>query len=73
LANLIVSCHIGASDGGFCHPVPGVHATFADGTTKTLFTFYPDELSFAEAEFLGLTEEEAMQLYMEKDLAYLRS
>jgi hypothetical protein len=53
--------------------MPSVTVTFDDGTTKTLFTFYPDELSFAESEFIGLTEGEARQLRFKKDVAYLRS
>ena len=32
-----------------------VRATFTDGTTRDLFTYYSDELHFTEAEFVGLT------------------
>jgi hypothetical protein len=35
--------------------------------------FYPDELSFSEQEFIGLTREQAMSLRHRKDVAYLRS
>ena len=73
----IVSCRIGPyprpMPEGLSDPMPRVNATFDDGTTKTLFTFYPDELSFAEREFIGLTEEEARQLRSKKDIAYLRA
>ena len=53
-------------------PMPEVIATFEDGS-KTLFKFYPDEISFRESEFVGLTEEEAHSLFQQKDTAYLRS
>lgn len=58
---------------GMFDPMPEVIATFEDGSTKTLFSFYPDEVSFLEREFIGLTEEEAHSLFQQKDTAYLRS
>ena len=58
---------------GMFDPMPEVIATFEDGTTKTLFAFYPDEVSFSPAEFIGLTEEEAHSLFQKKDTSYLRS
>jgi hypothetical protein len=54
-------------------PMPEVIATFEDGTTKTLFSFYPDEVSFTPSEFVGLTEEGAHSLFQKKDTAYLRA
>ena len=54
-------------------PMPEVIATFEDGTTKTLFSFFPDEISFTPTEFIGLTEEEAHSLFQRKDTTYLRS
>jgi hypothetical protein len=53
--------------------MPKVAVTFNDGKEETLFTFYPDELSFNESEFIGLTRNEAMSLRHRKDVAYLRS
>jgi hypothetical protein len=53
--------------------MPEVIATFEDGSTKTLFSFYPDEVSFHASEFVGLTEQEARALFHQKDTAYLRS
>jgi len=50
-----------------------VHATFDNGTTKIVLTFYDDELSFTAEEFIGLTEEEAHNLFHKKDVAYLQS
>jgi len=58
---------------GMFDPMPEVIATFGDGSSKTLFSFYPDEVSFRESEFIGLTEEEAHSLFQRKDTAYLRS
>ena len=54
---------------GMFDPMPEVVATFEDGSTKTLFSFYPDEVSFQASEFAGLTEEEAHDLRQRKDTA----
>ena len=60
---------------GFLDPMPVVSATFDDGTTKALFSFYPDEIEFENegAELIGLTEAEAHALRHRKDVAYLRA
>jgi len=58
---------------GMFDPMPKVTATFEYGSTKSLFSFYPDEVSFETSEFKGLTEEEAHTLFQQKDTAYLRS
>ena len=58
---------------GMFDPMPEVIATFEDGSTKSLFSFYPDEVSFRASEFVGLTEEDAHSLYQRRDTAYLRS
>ena len=58
---------------GMFDPMPEVVATFEDGSTKTLFSFFPDEVSFRASEFVGLTEEEAHSLFQKKDTSYLRS
>jgi hypothetical protein len=58
---------------GMLDPMPEVIATFEDGSIKTLFSFYPDEVSFHASEFVGLTEQEARSLYQQKDTGYLRS
>jgi hypothetical protein len=54
----------------FFDPMPEVHATFTDGNERKLF--YPDEISFQPAEFVGLTEREACLLRHIRDVAYLR-
>ena len=58
---------------GMYDPMPEVVATFEDGSTRTLFSFCPDEVSFQPSDFTGLTEEEAHDLFQRKDTAYLRS
>ena len=58
---------------GMFDPMPEVIATFEDGSTKRLFSFFPDEVSFQPSEFTGLTEEEAHSLFQRKDTTYLRS
>jgi hypothetical protein len=50
-----------------------VNATFEDGKTVYLFSYYIDELSFEDSEFIGLTQKEAMALRHKKDVAYLQS
>jgi hypothetical protein len=40
---------------------------------ETLFSYFPDEISFRPSEFIGLTREQAMNLRKQKDIAYLQS
>ena len=58
---------------GMFDPMPEVIASFEDGTTRTLFPFYPDEVTFTPSEFIGLTGEEAHALFQRKATASLRS
>ncbi len=69
----ITACRITAQPKSLFDPMPEVHATFEDGSEKKLFSYYPDEISFTESEFIGLTESEAHALRHKKDVAYLRS
>jgi hypothetical protein len=50
-----------------------VTATLEDGTEAELFRYYTDELSFTQAEFTGLTVQEALDLFTRKDIEYLQS
>ena len=50
-----------------------VDVEYSDGLTGTIIKFYPDELHFTSDEFIGLTRDAAIDLYIEKDKAYLRS
>ena len=58
---------------GMFDPMPEVIVRFEDGSIKTLFSFYPDEISFRAGEFVGLTELEAGALFHRKDAAFLQS
>lgn len=58
---------------GMFDPLPRVIATYEDATKEELFAFYPDEISFTEQEFVGLTKEEAMALRTKKDKEHLQS
>lgn len=58
---------------GAFDPMPTVAVIFEGGLVKELFSFYPDELSFTQSEFTGLTAKEAHALFVQKDTAYLRS
>jgi len=50
-----------------------VYVTVEGGSEEKLFEYYPDELSFCELEFIGLTVLEASQLKFDRDVRYLRS
>jgi hypothetical protein len=74
---VIVNCLIGPfprpmPDGMF-DSMPTVTVRFNTGEEKELFEFYPDEISFSESEFIGITEEEAYALRFEKDIKYIQS
>src|SRR4051794_7995756 len=70
----IVSATIAPMPTGFTDfRLPKVTATFKGGEAKELFYFYPDELSFEESEFIGLTEREAHELFTKKNIANLRN
>lgn len=53
-------------------PMPQVWATYEDGQEEMLFDYYPDEISFHQAEFIGLTRDQALDLRHRKDVAFLR-
>lgn len=53
--------------------MPKVIVKTEDQKEHEIFEYYPDELSFAPEEFIGLTIEEAKQLKMQKDIQYLQS
>lgn len=50
-----------------------VHVMYNDGTVEKLFDYYPDELTFTEREFIGLTKVEAIALFRYRDMTYLRN
>lgn len=69
----IISAVITPMPKSFCDPMPKVIATFDNGESKELFSYYPDEISFRPSEFIGLTEPEARNLKFKKDKSYLQS
>jgi hypothetical protein len=69
----ITACKIGPYPKSFFDPMPKVAVTYDDGKEEKLFSFYPDELSFSESEFIGLTRDQAFALRHKKDVNYLRS
>ena len=58
---------------GMFDPMPEVFVTTEDGKEHKLYQYYPDEISFTENEFIGLTLDEAKGLKLKKDKAYLQS
>lgn len=62
---------------GMFDPMPEVHVTIKgeSGEEKEhyLFMYYPDELSFTEKEFIGLSLSDAKALKFKKDVQYLKS
>lgn len=70
---IIISARITPLPQGFFEPMPKVYVTTEDGNEQLLFEYYPDEISFTEREFLGLTIEEAFHLKFKKDKQYLQS
>ena len=74
---VIIKCTIGSyprpMEQGMFDPMPEVKVQFDNGNEKSLFSFYPDEISFNESEFIGLTEESARALKFEKDKKYIQS
>lgn len=74
---IIVKCEIGPysvpTPLGIFDPRLKVRVQLSDGVEYDLFEFYPDEISFKESEFIGLTLDAAKRLKFEKDLKYLKS
>jgi len=64
---------ISALPKSFADPMPTVRVTYDNATHEDLFTYYPDEISFTEEEFIGLTRDQAFALRHKKDVDYLRS
>ena len=69
----IKSAQITAYPKSLFDPMPQVFVTFENNKEEFLFEFYPDEISFSQEEFVGLTVEEAKDLKFRKDKAYLQS
>ena len=63
----IISCSIER-----CRLINKIYVTYEDNSTEKIYIYYPDELTFSENEFIGLTREEAQLLCYQKDLDYLK-
>jgi hypothetical protein len=72
-SNLVVSARITPLPQRLGDPLPEVWVTCEDGTETKVFDYYPDELSFAAADFVGLTVEECRLLKFGRDRAFLQS
>jgi len=74
---VITKCKIGPfprpMPEGMFDQMPTVRVTLSDGETMKLFEYYPDEITFVESEFIGLTVAEAESLLFQKDVKYLQS
>lgn len=69
----IISATISAMPKCLFDPMPVVTVTLEGGGTVRLFEYFPDEISFVPADFIGLTVEQARRLKYERDRAFLRS
>ena len=49
-----------------------VDCEFNDGSVKRVFSYFKDELSFTSDELIGKTLLECVQLFRQKDIAYLQ-
>ena len=70
--NLVVSARITPPPERLGDPLPQVWVTSEDGTDTMAFEYFPDELTFNEAEFIGLTLEECRLLKFGRDRAFLQ-
>lgn len=75
--NIIVKCEIRPYSRpfplGVTDPLSMVKIQLNTGEQMILFDFYPDELSFSESDFIGLTIDLARRLKFEKEIYNLRS
>jgi hypothetical protein len=58
---------------GMFDQMPSVSVTLSNGESLSLFEYFPDEISFVESEFIGLTVAEAESLLTKKDVKFLQS
>jgi hypothetical protein len=73
IVNCIIEPYPRTMPEGMFEKMPEVKVQFSNGEKKTLFEFFPDEISFDTSEFIGLTEKSAMKLKYDKDIRYLQS
>jgi hypothetical protein len=69
----IAKARITALPKSWLDPLPEVWVTLKGGHEERLFDYYPDEITFAPSEFIGLTISEARALKLRKDRDFLQS
>ena len=69
----IIKASITAQPKGLFDEMPKIFVTTEDNKEQFLFEYYPDEITFTENEFVGLTIDEAKYLKFEKDKLFLQS
>jgi hypothetical protein len=72
----IVECEITGMPNDMFDSMPQVRVRFEGSAADdfvTLFSYFPDELEFSTSEFINLTRTQAMRLYSDRDVAYLRN
>lgn len=72
--DLIIACHIFV-DGEYVPALsaPRTKVIQAARQFKSLCTYFNDELSFTPQEFIGLTRLQALDVWIKRDIAYIRS
>lgn len=50
-----------------------IDVEYEDGAQENIISFYPDEIRFLPDEFIGMTRQQAINHYHNRDIAYLRS
>ena len=70
---VITEAYVGPYPKSIFDEMPKVKVKYNDGDEETLFSFYPDEIDFCSAEFIGLTREQAGELHHNRDVTYLKS
>jgi hypothetical protein len=71
-APTITTASISAMPKTIFDPMPIVNVVMSNGDSRRLFSYYSDEISFSESEFIGLTVAEAMSLRTRKDVAFIQ-
>lgn len=52
---------------GMGDEMPKVTVTYEDGTTEDIFSFYPDEVRYVPADFIGKTRQQAQELRFRRE------
>ena len=50
-----------------------VRVWYEDGTMEDLIRYWPSEIRFKKREFIDLTREEALRLFVIRDLTYIQT